>query len=91
MSRVAEHPAANVAEERRMDIVITYKNKRYVLELKRWQGPDAHQKGLRQLNDYLDIYSLKQGWLLIFNFSKNKTYKQENIRSKDKDIFAVWV
>jgi hypothetical protein len=81
----------NVAEERRMDLVVTYKNTRYVVELKRWRGPKAHEEGLRQLSSYLDTYSLKQGYLLIYDFSKTKTYKEEDIRFGDKDIFAVWV
>ncbi len=81
----------NVSLERRMDIVITWQNRRYVLELKIWHGPKYHQKGLRQLSDYLDIYSLKEGYLLIYNFNKNKQYKQEQIAFEDKQIFAVWV
>ncbi len=81
----------NVADERRMDIVITFHNQRYVLELKRWYGPKAHQEGLAQLSDYLDLYALKQGYLLIYDFNKNKEYKQEQIIFRDKQIFAVWV
>ncbi|MDM8523468.1 AAA-like domain-containing protein [Desulfococcaceae bacterium HSG8] len=81
----------NVSQERRMDIVITYKNKRYVIELKIWHGPRYHQKGLEQLSRYLDTYSLKEGWLLIYDFNKNKEYKQEEIVFEDKKIFAVWV
>ena len=81
----------NVADERRMDIVITCNNKRYVVELKRWYGPKAHQEGLQQLSDYLDIYSLKKGYLLIYDFRKNKDYTQETITFQDKQIFAVWV
>ncbi|MCP4111150.1 MAG: hypothetical protein GY749_37435 [Desulfobacteraceae bacterium] len=86
-----EFKEPNVADERRMDIVITYKNIRYVIELKIWRGEVYHRKGLRQLSDYLDTYSLKQGWLLIYDFNKNKKYKQEQIVFEDKEIFAVWV
>lgn len=81
----------NVSHERRMDIVITWQNRRYVLELKIWHGPKYHQDGLGQLSDYLDTYSLKEGYLLIYNFNKNKEYKQEQIAFEDKQIFAVWV
>ncbi|RLC01562.1 MAG: hypothetical protein DRI57_30950 [Deltaproteobacteria bacterium] len=81
----------NVGDERRMDIVITWQDKRYVLELKIWHGPKAHQAGLKQLSDYLDTYSLKKGFLLIYDFNKNKKYKQEEIAFEDKQIFAVWV
>ena len=81
----------NVSEERRMDIVITHRHRRYVIELKIWYGPKYHQKGLKQLSGYLDTYSLKQGFLLIYDFNKNKEYKQEQIVFEDKRIFAVWV
>ena len=80
-----------VADERRMDIVITYQNKRYIIELKRWYGEKYRQAGLQQLNDYLDIYSLKKGYLLIYDFNKGKSYKEEVIQFQDKSIFAVWV
>ncbi len=80
-----------VADERRMDIVISYQNKRYVIELKRWYGEKYHQQGLQQLSDYLDIYSLKKGYLLIYDFNKGKSYKEEQIQFQDKEIFAVWV
>ncbi len=81
----------NVGDERRMDIVITYHNKRIVLELKIWYGEKAHQEGLQQLSDYLDIYGLSEGYLLIYDFNKGKTYKEEQIEFDGKQIFAVWV
>ncbi|NJO03446.1 MAG: AAA family ATPase [Bacteroidia bacterium] len=80
-----------VGNEQRMDIVITFYNQKYILELKRWQGERYHQKGLQQLSDYLDLYHLKEGYLLIYDFRKNKEYKQAQIQFKDKSIFAVWV
>ena len=81
----------HVGDERRMDIVITCQNKRYVIELKRWYGPKKHQEGLEQLSDYLDTCSLQEGCLLIYDFRKNKEYRQEQISFQDKQIFAVWV
>lgn len=80
-----------VGDERRMDIVITYQNQREVIELKRWYGEKYHQQGLQQLSDYLDIYALKRGYLLIYDFNKGKSYKQEEISFQDQQIFAVWV
>jgi hypothetical protein len=80
-----------VADEQRMDLVITYQDKRYVIELKRWYGEKYHQRGLQQLSDYLDIYSLKKGYLLIYDFNKGKSYKEELIQFQDKEIFALWV
>lgn len=80
-----------VGEERKMDIVATYNEKRYVVELKIWRGNKYHQKSLQQLSDYLDIYSLKKGYLLIFDFNKNKKFKDEILKFEDKKIFTVWV
>ncbi|QTA82680.1 PD-(D/E)XK endonuclease-like domain-containing protein [Desulfonema limicola] len=81
----------NVSDERRMDIVITYRDQRFVIELKIWHGQKYHEKGLKQLSNYLDMYSLKQGYLLIYDFNQNKEYRQEQIVFEDKEIFAVWV
>jgi len=81
----------NVGDERRMDIVITYRDKRYVLELKIWYGEEAHQTGLQQLSNYLDLYGLSEGYLLIFDFNKNKQYKEEPLAVHGKQILAVWV
>ncbi len=86
-----EFKEPTVGDERRMDIVITCRDKRYVIELKRWQGEKYHQRGLQQLSDYLDIYSLKEGYLLIYDFNKGKSYKEEQIQFQDKEIFTVWV
>ncbi len=81
----------NVGDERRMDIVITHQTKRVVLELKIWYGEKAHQVGLQQLSDYLDIYGLTEGYLLIYDFNKGKVYKEEQLEFDGKQIFAVWV
>ncbi len=80
-----------VSDERRMDLVLTFNNKRDVIELKIWRGEKMHQKGLQQLSDYLDIYNLKKGYLLIYNFNENKTFKTETLNFKDKEIYTVWV
>jgi hypothetical protein len=75
-----------------MDIVVTFgKEQKEVIELKIWRGEEYHQQGLKQLSDYLDFQSIKNGFLLIFDFNKNKQYKSEQIKFEDKEIFAVWV
>lgn len=78
-------------DERRIDLAVTFRNQRYVIEMKRWEGDKAHQRGLQQLSDYLDNYNLKNGYLLIFDFRSQKEYISKQIRFKDKDIFTVWV
>lgn len=80
-----------VGDERRIDLVITVQQQKYVVEMKIWRGKSYHQLGLQQFSDYLDQYKLKEGYLLIFDFRKNKTYKEEYIQVADKEIFAVRV
>lgn len=57
-------------EEKRFNIVITYNNKMYILELKIWRGEEYHNKGLLQLGEYLEQYGLDEGYLLIFDSRK---------------------
>ncbi|MDX2306531.1 MAG: AAA-like domain-containing protein [Microscillaceae bacterium] len=80
-----------VGKERRIDVVLTFGNKRHVIELKRWEGESYHQQGLQQLSDYLDLYKLKEGYLVIYDFRKSKEYKEAWISFQNKKIFAVWI
>ncbi len=80
-----------VSEEKRLDLVITYLHQKFVAELKLWYGPKAHEKGLVQLADYLDIQALNEGYLLIFDHSEVKNWHSDWIDAHGKKIFAVWV
>jgi hypothetical protein len=59
--------------------------------LKLWRGEKAHEKGLVQLVDYLDIQGLKEGYLLIFDHSEVKKWHSEWIDAHGKKIFSIWV
>jgi hypothetical protein len=78
------------------DIVITYNKKMYIVELKIWHGEEYHEKGLVQLEEYLEQYSLGTGYLLIFDFRKLKgeTGKVDEINikigRKKKNIVEVY-
>jgi len=80
-----------ISEEKRLDVVVTYNKRKYIIELKIWNGAKYHEKGIKQLCDYLDIHGLDKGYLVIFNFNKNKEYKEEVIKDYDKEIFGVFV
>ena len=56
----------------RMDLVVDYLGERFVIELKIWRGMVYHQKGEHQLAAYLNDYKLNKGYLLTYNFNKNK-------------------
>ena len=80
-----------ISEEKRLDIVITYNSNKYIIELKVWHGEEYHEKGLKQLVDYLNINNQNKGYLLVFNFNKNKEYKKEEVIVEGKEIFEVFV
>ena len=80
-----------ISEERRLDVVITYYQHKYVAELKIWRGPVAHEEGLNQLSDYLDRQKLTEGYLIIFDHKEIKTWASGWVDYKDKKIFIVWV
>ncbi|MGL5353989.1 MAG: AAA family ATPase [Clostridium sp.] len=80
-----------ISEEKRLDIVITYNSFKYIIELKLWRGESYHEKGIKQLDDYLDIHDMNKGYLVIFNFNKSKEYKEEIIEINNKKILAVYV
>ena len=75
-----------ISQERRLDVVITYNQFKYIVELKIWYGEAAHQKGLSQLADYLDRQNLQTGYLLIFDHSKEKQWQNDWIEVDGKRI-----
>ncbi|MDO8685101.1 MAG: AAA family ATPase [Clostridiales bacterium] len=77
--------------EQRQDVVITYGNKKYIIELKVWRGKEYHRKGIEQLKGYLELENADEGYLVIYDKSEQKEYKSENIEVGNKDVFAVWV
>jgi hypothetical protein len=80
-----------ISDEKRLDVVITYLNQKYVAELKVWYGQKAHEKGLLQLVDYLNIQSLSEGYLIIFDHSEIKDWRSEWVEVQGKKIFTAWV
>ena len=56
----------------RMDIVIHYLGRRYIIEIKIWHGERYNEKGEQQILRYLDFWNLDIGYLLSFNFNRKK-------------------
>ncbi|WP_442871547.1 GxxExxY protein [Anaerosporobacter sp.] len=76
-------------ENKRLDVVVIYNNHKYIIELKLWNGEKYHEKGREQLARYLQIQGLDSGYLLVFNFNKNKEKSSEWITVEDKKLFEV--
>jgi hypothetical protein len=82
-----------VSEEKRLDIVITFDNKKYIIELKIWRGEAYHREGIGQLCDYLDRQAETSGYLLIYDLRKEsgQTGKWAEVKAHGKTIFTAWV
>lgn len=64
---------AQTRNQKRTDIIIDYQGNQYIIEMKIWRGEEYNQSGEEQLTEYLEYYHLNKGYLLSFNFNKNKT------------------
>ena len=82
---------ARTRNNRRMDVVIDYLGKRYIVELKIWHGQKYNEDGEKQLSDYLDSYKLKTGYMLTFSFNKNKESGIKTVKYEDKTLIEAVV
>ena len=77
-------------DNRRMDLVVTYGREEFVVELKIWRGDKYEQRGRDQLSEYLATRGKDEGYLVTFDFSKNKEEKEpEWIECNGKRIFEA--
>lgn len=63
---------AETRDGTRTDMVIDYLGEQFVIEMKIWRGEVYQQKGEEQLAEYLEKLHVNKGYLVTFNFNKNK-------------------
>lgn len=82
---------AQTRDERRTDIIVDYRGEQFIIELKIWHGNEYNERGEAQLADYLDCYRKDKGYMLSFNFNKNKQIGVKEIKTGDKTIIEAVV
>ena len=82
---------AQTRDQMRTDVVVDYLGKQYIIELKIWHGNEYNKRGEQQLNEYLEYYHLERGYLLSFNFNKNKKAGVRQIIMGKRSILEVVV
>ena len=75
----------------RTDVIIDYLGEQFIVELKLWRGDAYHTRGEKQLLNYLDHYHLDVGYMLSFNFNKNKKIGVQNIRINNRILVEAVV
>ena len=79
-------------DNRRMDLVVNYGRQEFIVELKIWRGDKYEQTGREQLSEYLAIRGMNEGYLVTFDFSKNKsTAEPQWLEVNGKRIFEAVV
>ena len=82
---------AQTRDQTRTDVIVDYMGKQFVIEVKIWRGDAYNRRGEKQLTEYLDYYHLNYGYLLSFNFNKNKKIEMKEIIVGDRTILEVVV
>ena len=75
----------------RTDLIIDYRGEQYVIEMKIWHGEEYNSRGEKQLTGYLDDYGLKKGYMVSFNFNKNKKPGVQELHFKQYTIVEAVV
>ncbi|MBP5367913.1 MAG: AAA-like domain-containing protein [Bacteroidales bacterium] len=75
----------------RVDLIVNYNQKEYIVELKIWRGSKYETDGKTQLANYLKQRNLSEGYLITFSFLKNKVVQEqpEWIEHDGKRIFEA--
>ena len=82
---------AQTRDARRTDVIVDYCGEQFIVELKIWHGNEYNERGEKQLLDYLEYYHKKIGYLISFNFNKNKITGVNKIALGDKIIVEAVV
>lgn len=76
---------------RRTDVIIDYHGTQYIVEMKIWHGDEYNKRGEQQFIAYLDYYHLHTGYMLSFNFNKNKKIGIQHIEINGKTLIEAVV
>lgn len=82
---------AQTRDSKRTDVVIDYKGRQFIVELKIWRGDEYNARGEKQIFQYLEFYRQEKGYLLSFNFNKNKKTGIHELEYEGKKILEIVV
>lgn len=80
---------AQTRDQKRTDVIIDYLGKQYIIELKIWHGERYNEAGEKQICGYLDYYGLSTGYMLSFNFNKEKETGVKEVSISGKTLIEA--
>lgn len=75
----------------RTDVIVDYLGEQFIIELKIWRGDAYNTRGEKQLWDYLSYYPFDKGYMLSFNFNKNKKIGVKELHLNGKTLIEATV
>lgn len=72
-------------------MTVDYLGEQFVIELKIWHGAEYSERGERQLAEYLAYYRKEKGYMLSFDFNKEKETGVKEIRLDGRVIVEAVV
>ena len=78
---------AQTRDQTRTDVIVDYLGQQYIIELKIWRGPRYNADGEKQIREYLDYWNLNIGYMLSFNFNRNKEQGVKRVQIGNKVLF----
>ena len=87
------HIETQLTDLRRMDLVVDFEKEQFLVKLKLWRGDAAKDRAYKQLLGYMETKNANEGYLLTFDFRKEKTgeYKAGWVEVDGKRVFDVVV
>ncbi len=82
---------AETRNRERTDLVVDYAGEQFIVETKLWHGAAKHLQGEEQLYHYLEHYHLETGYMLTFNFNKQKKTGVKEVCYKEKILIEAVV
>ncbi len=78
---------AATRNQKRTDVIIDYRGRQYIIEIKIWRGERYKKEGEEQICAYLDYFGLNTGYMLSFNFNKKKEAGVRQVHIGDKLLY----
>lgn len=80
---------AQTRDQTRTDVIVDYLGEQYIIELKIWRGPRYNADGEKQISEYLDYFGLDTGYMLSFNFNKEKQQGVREVEINGKKLIEA--
>ena len=70
----------------RIDLIILYKSRKYIVETKIWEGDRYYQAGKKQLTAYLKSEKVDEGYYIVFD---HRTNPEARVETEDLDGVSI--